>query len=201
MRWKVEISGHSFDLVDLETTVVGLDAQAFTDGDTTFLHAERFEQMDTAEEVNRAAEALITTVNACLRLSDPAAQPLAVGPVVDAKGARTHFVAVCVTASARARVGGVGVTVSGGAISRPSSAKPEQAKRARLIASNPDVARAVNFLNEPDRTFGSLWKALEIVKDDLGNGNPKKGAEEVERVTESIWTISTPSGTAPIIRL
>jgi hypothetical protein len=43
------------------------------------------------------------------------------------------------------------------------------------VAADPDVARAAKFFNEPDETFGSLAKALEIVKDDLGQGNQERG--------------------------
>ena len=97
----------------------GLNASAFRDGDKTFLRAEAFEQMDSATGVYQAAEALIATVNASLRLSDPAAQPLTVGPVVDAQGPRTHFVLVAEAAHLRARAGPVTVTVGGDPIDQP----------------------------------------------------------------------------------
>jgi hypothetical protein len=155
----------------------GLGASAFRDGDKTFLHAEAFEHMDIATQVNQAAEALIATVNASLRGSDPAAQPLTVGPVVDAQGARTHFGGIHQTILARARAEADTVTVGGDAISQPPPAESAPAKRTRLIDSDADVARAVKFLNEPDETFGSLAKALEIVKDDLGQGNQERGGK------------------------
>lgn len=71
MRWKVEVHGQSFDLADLVVAVGGLGASTFRDGEKTFLYTEAFEQMDTAAEVNHAAEALIGTINASLRLLTP----------------------------------------------------------------------------------------------------------------------------------
>ena len=113
------------------------------DGDKTFLHAEAFEQIDTATEVNQAAEALIATVNASLRLSDTAAQPLTVGPVVDAQGARSHFVTLREGVSARGRAGVVTVAIDGAA-GQPPPTEPVQAKRTRVIGSDAEVARAVD---------------------------------------------------------
>lgn len=78
---------------------------------------------------------------------------------------------------ARVRAEADTVTVGGDAISQPPPAESAPAKRTRLIDSDADVARAVKFLNEPDETFGSLAKALEIVKDDLGQGNQERGGK------------------------
>ena len=184
MRWKVEVCGHQFDLADLEVAVCGLGAGAFKDGDKTFLHAEAFEQMDSATEVYQTAEARIATVNASLRLSNPDAQPLTVGPVVDAQGPRTHFVLVAETAHFRARAGAAIMTVSGGdPIGQPPSAEPVQAKRTRLIDSDPDVAKAAKLLNAPDETLVSLAKAFEIVKGDLGQGDHKLGGKTAAAIS------------------
>jgi hypothetical protein len=46
-----------------------------------------------------------------------------------------------------------------------------------LITSNPEVERAVRFLNAPDKTLVSLAKALEVVKGDLGQGDHKLGGQ------------------------
>jgi hypothetical protein len=175
MRWKVEVCGHPYDLADLEVAAVGLNVSAFRDGDKTFLRAEAFEQMHAAAQVHQAAEALIATVNASLRLSDPAAQPLTVGPVVDEQGPRTHFILVAEGAQVRARAGAVSVTVGGDTINQPPPSEPLQAKRTRMISVDTDVAQAVRLLNADDPTLGSLAKALEIVKGDLGDGDHKEG--------------------------
>ena len=179
MRWKIEVRGQSRDLEDLETAVAGLHAQAFRDGDRTFLYAGAFEHIGTAEEVFRAAERLVAIVTASLWLSDPAAEPLALGPVVDAQGA-THTVMVPGTAALRARPGSVTITVIGEAI-RPSEAL--LAKRTRLIDANPDVAKAVSLLNAPDETLGSLARALEIAKGDLGNGDHEEGGKRAAAIS------------------
>ena len=163
MRWKVEVHGQSFDLADLVVAVGGLGASTFRDGEKTFLYTEAFEQMDTAAEVNHAAEALIGTINASLRLSDPAAQSLTVGPVVDAQGSRTHFACVMDGLRARGRAGAFAETLTGDVISQPPPTEPVLAKRARLIDSDADVAQAVKLLNADDETLGSLAKAFEIV--------------------------------------
>jgi hypothetical protein len=183
MRWKVEVHGHSFDLADFELAVTGLRAQAFEDGGRTFLYAETFERMGTAAEVKHAAEALLAKGNASLLLTDPAARSLTVGPVVDAEGKAAHFVSVVGTAHARSRVGAVAVVV-GGAISQPLPAEPVVAKRARLINSDDDVARAAKLLNAPDKTLVSLAKALEIVKGDLGQGDHKLGGQRAAALAE-----------------
>ncbi len=183
MRWKVEVCGNPFDLADLLVAVGGLDACAFAEGDKTFLYAEAFEQMDTAAKVNHAAEALIATVNAGLRLSDTAAQSLTVGPVVDAQGTRTHFAGVHETAHVRARAGTVTVAVGGDTIGEPAPTEPVQAKRTRLIDSDPDVARAVILLNAADKTLVSLAKAFEIVKGDLGQGDHKVGGQRAAAIS------------------
>ena len=119
MRWKVEVRGHQFDLADLEVAVGGLGGRSFKDGEKTFLYAEAFNHMHTPDEVNRAAEAMVATVNASLRLSDHAAQPITVGPVVGAHGA-THFAMLAETVAFRARFGAV-MTRSGEEITEPSS--------------------------------------------------------------------------------
>ena len=183
MRWKVEVCGHPFDLEGLHVAVGGLGASAFRDGDKTFVRAEAFEQMYTAVDVRDAAGALIATVNASLRLSDPAAQPLTVGPVVEAQGARTHFVSVVETAYLRARAGEVTVTVGGDTINQPPPSEPLQAKRARLINSDADVERAVGLLHADDETLVSLAKAYEIVKGDLGQGNHKLGGQRAAAIS------------------
>ena len=179
MRWKVEVCGHQFDLADLEVAVGGLGGSSFRDGEKTFLYAEAFEQMDTASKVNQAAEALIATVNASLRVSDPNAQPLTVCRVIDAQGAGIQFAAFKGAAEGRARA--EAVTVSGDAITPP--VESVLAKRARLINSDPDVAQAVKLLNADDETLVSLGKAFEIVKGDLGQGNHKLGGQRASAIS------------------
>jgi hypothetical protein len=182
MRWKVEVCGHPFDLANLSVAVGGLHTSAFRDGEKTFLHAEAFEQMDSATEVNQAAQALIGTVNASLRLCGTATQPVTVGPVVNAQGVRTYSVGVHL--QARSRIEASAETVGGDTIREPPpSTEPVLAKCARLIAADPDVARAAKFFNEPDEAFGSLAKALEIVKDDLGQGNQERGGKAAAAIS------------------
>ena len=183
MRWKVEVCGDPVDLAELEVAVGGLGALAFRDGDKTFLQAEAFEQMHTATDVYQAAGAQIATVNASLRLSDPAAQPLTVGPVVDAQGPRTHFILVAEAAHLRVRAGAVTTTVGGDTINQPPPSEPLQAKRTRLIDSDPEVARAVKLLTADDKTLVSLGKAFEIVKGDLGQGNQKLGGQRASAIS------------------
>jgi hypothetical protein len=183
MRWRIEVSGNSFDLENVERAVAGLHAEAFSDGDKTFLYAEAFEHMGTAEDVYRTAERLIATVNASLRLSDFAAEPLAVGVVVGANGS-THFVMAAETATLRLRVGAVTMIISGGAIREPPG-KSLLAKRTRLIDSDPEVAKAVSFLNVGDETLGSLAKAFEIVKGDLGQGDHRVGGKRAAALSGS----------------
>jgi hypothetical protein len=179
MRWNVEVCGHSFDLANVEGALGGLDALAFTEGGKTFLQAKAFEQMHTASEVYQAAEVLIATVNAGLLLSDPAAQPLTLGPVADAQGPRTHFVLLAEGAHFRVRAGTVTVTTTiNGTPNQPTSlAESVLAKRTRLIGSAPEVAQAVKLLNAGDKTLVSLGKAFEIVKGDLGQGKHKLGGQ------------------------
>ena len=69
-------------------------------------------------------------------------------------------------------------TVSGNAICQPPASEPVQAKRTRVIGSDPDVARVVGLLNAHDDTLVSLSKAFEIVKGDLGQGNQKLGGQK-----------------------
>jgi hypothetical protein len=145
MRWKVEVCGHPFDLADLEVAVGGLGASAFRDGDKTFLLAEAFEQMDSATEVNQAAQALIATVNASLRLSGTVTQPVTVGPVVNAQGVRTYSASLHETWHTRARIEAVTATVGGNTISEPPPTEPMLAKRTRLIASTPTLNGPSDF--------------------------------------------------------
>src|SRR5271165_2729638 len=127
MRWKVEV--HSIDLADLDVAVGGLRARAFRDGNKTLLHADAFEQMDTATEVHQAAEALIASVKLGLLLSDSAAQPITVGAVVGADGSVASFVRPP-GAELRARAGRPSVAIDGVVVSQP--AESVLAKQIRL---------------------------------------------------------------------
>jgi hypothetical protein len=49
-------------------------------------------------------------------------------------------------------------------------------KRARLYSTDETVSRAVKFLIRGDDTFGSIWNAYEIARDDLGGADPLAGA-------------------------
>jgi hypothetical protein len=182
MRWKIKVHGHPFDLADLEIATSGVNAQALKEGEDTFLYAESFEQMNTATAVHDAAKALVATVNASLRLSDPHAQPLTVGSVVDATGAVTEFISVH-GAHGRSRVGAVAVVLSGDRINPAPPAESLLAKRTRLIDTDDEVRKAVKFLNAPDDTLVSLAKAYEIVKGDLGNGDHKLGGQRAAAIS------------------
>jgi hypothetical protein len=139
--------------------------------------------MHTASEVYQAAEVLIATVNAGLLLSDLAAQPLTLGPVGHAQGPRTHFVLLAEGAHFRVRAGTVTTTVDGRPTQPTSFAESVQAKRTRLIGSDPEVAQAVKLLNAGDETLVSLGKAFEIVKGDLGQGDHKLGGQRASAVS------------------
>lgn len=182
MRWKVEVYGHEFDLTDLVKAAGGVGAKAFTDEGRTFLYAEAFEQMDGAAKVHDAAQALIATVQTALKLSDSAAQLLTVGPVIDATGKASRIVSGAGTIQARSRAEGVLVTVGGDAASPPPT-EPILARRTRLIATNAEVAEAVELLNNSDKTLVSLAKAYEIVKGDLGHGNHKLGGKKAATIS------------------
>ncbi len=75
------------------------------------------------------------------------------------------------------------MTVGGDTINQPPPSEPLQAKCARLINSDADMAQAIRLLNADDETLVSLAKALEIVKGDLGQGDHKLGGKTAAAIS------------------
>jgi hypothetical protein len=177
MRWKIELQGHLYDLANCTEAAIGMGAKVEREGDKWFLHAIPFDALTTAKDVYEEAEKLLQRLQTVLSASDTGAQPLSLGPIISEDGSSSQVVKVTGTAHGRSGVFAPTVTTTPlSDVAVPPSETTLQ-KLARLVQSDPRVRYALELINKPDDTFGSIYKAYEIVRDELGG--PKNGPPRI----------------------
>lgn len=162
-RWKVELTGHEFDLEDLSATWSGSIRVLKEDG-RFLLEADEFENLGDAMEVRFAAEKLMTGVNGAMRLGDPSRKNAHIGHVheITSEGGRTTHVILVGSIEARSRVSAA-VTVIGGDPA-PAPAKPPAVAWAELGSRDTDVAEVMDIWANREHDWVNLYKVYEIIK-------------------------------------
>jgi hypothetical protein len=181
--WKVELHGQRFDLEDLGVAL-GDTGTVERDGQHWYLTSSSFPNSATPREVKDCAERLTDGPLAVLTATSNDFAGVRVGELVFERvdGHRDYVttvepgvVQITGTAIGRSRAVAVGVALGNSAPPPPDPL----AKRARLYTTDPQVRRALDFFNRADETFSSIYKAFEIVRDDLGGG--QQGENEAAR--------------------
>lgn len=174
--WKVEMHGHPFDLEDLAAAL----------GDSGSVERVRDKWFLTSSEIGPATAAPRELMQAAGKVVE--------GPIAVLTAEATSFRGVTLGGLIFERADGGNnftlaiepgvVEVRGAAIGRARAVAvggtplPDpRVKRARLYATDAVVRRAVDFINKTDDTFASIYKAFEVVREDLG------GEKEIATLT------------------
>lgn len=178
--WFIELDGESFDLQRL--------AKAFDDSPVTIRkEADRYRLLDAslsgsddAEHVRTELTETLRRINALARLQwgndHGDVRPGAVGHPNDSGGTAWYATAT-VVARARISVTGIVVGADGEVVPDPPSPLPQ---KLQLAVTDRNVDDALYFLQRADPSWSELWKAYEVVRDDVGKIEGRGWASERE---------------------
>jgi hypothetical protein len=166
--WKMELRGRPFDLEALGAAL-GETATVERNGEQWFLTSPEFPDDATARDVKHVAEGLVEGLVegllAVLAVEGHVFSRVELGEFVFERTDRgRNFTLIAEPAA-------YNMTYAMPLVEAAPVAPPEVlAKRAKLFSTDPNVKRAVKFFIKTDDTFGSIYKAYEIIRDDLGGG-------------------------------
>jgi hypothetical protein len=178
--WFIELEGDSFDLDRLAT--------AFTDGPVTIrkesdryrLREESLSDSDEAEYVRTELAETLRRINALARLQwgndQGEVRPGSFGQSND-RGGTTWYGAGTLVARVRMRATGTVIGPDGQIVPDPPSPLPQ---KLQLAVTDQNVDDALNFLQRADPSWSELFKAYEVVRDDVGKIEGRGWASERE---------------------
>jgi len=167
--WKVRLAGHHYDLEDFPHWLDGCDFAVGQDDTGFFLTSGAFEEWDDPAEVRRSATEIVELLNGLGRLAWGEFQPIALGAAIErdrGDGTRRAMLVATETASTRAKA--YAAVVSGGGVPQPDPNRGLLAPLLTLAQRTEPVQRALGFLSGPEVTWNDLYRAAEVVQEDVG---------------------------------
>lgn len=185
MEWTAVLRGDNFDLQTLAEMFRDGDPLVTVEDDATFvLHSTAFDGMESAQEVQPAAAALLTQLNGAARASDASHRPVELAGHFR-RGEAVHAVVLADTITVRSRVGAVVVRADGD----PQPPPPPRARTwAALASTDPAVSDALRLLGSVELDYVALYKLFEIVRDDSGRSTGIVGKGWAAREDISAFT-------------
>ena len=167
-KWLVRLKGERFDLEDFPKLLCSPEVRVVEENGSFYLESSEFNSLTSAEEVRERGRALIKLINGVTKFNSDNFLGISEDTIirVEDDGKRHHYVFLEGAIKARAKVSAQ-VTV----IATDGSEKV--ATQPSALESLPEVAQKHNVVAEAlsfyrDDTWISLYKAYEIIRDDVG---------------------------------
>ncbi|GLW90155.1 hypothetical protein [Actinokineospora globicatena] len=183
MNIRAKLDGHELDLAALAHHFSTGDPRVVSDDEGTFIEASALETIgfDNSAGLVDTASHILAELNGAARLEDPGYRPVKLRNRFHRAPSDTHTLTsdearlqehatVLVVGAVEARIG-LSTTVTGksiGSIPGPAP-EPKQRKHLTRAAAHPNVADLLTLIGRTeDLSWDVLWKAMEIVRADLG---------------------------------
>ena len=182
-KWLVRLGGERFDLGDLPSLLCSPEHTIIEEAGSYYLKSSDFDSLGSADEVRDRAAAIIEMLNGAMKLHDPSfggAREEGV-TLIEEDGRRHHYVYLEASLTLRSKVS-VNPTVTTSNGRRQVTPPPSDVHSwINLAKTDKAVADALHFFR--DGTWISLYKACEVIREDVGdeeaiirNGWATKGA-------------------------
>ena len=170
MIYDVIVEGDAADLALAEDCFGRGAVRIRKDGDVHLLDFPALRTFNDMEQVRAAAEKVLWTVNAALKIHEPALRPLRFSVVrtQDESGQKKHYVLKAETGHFKLRGGVATLKVIGtdGKVKDPGPSLPEQVQA--VAGDDPAVHRALTLWSEDRHDGAVVYKIYELIRDDCG---------------------------------
>jgi hypothetical protein len=167
-RWKVQLTGDELDLEELPVLFASGDPTIIKDGHAYYLVSSAFERLNDADDVRRAATEFIEIINGLSRTIQPEYQPSAVDTVVregeDGPKQILAFSSAKVTARAKLKFR----VTRGNGTQDPDPNEGRLTGQFLVARQYEPIQRALAFVNRKELTWNDLYRAAEVVQEDVG---------------------------------
>ena len=194
MTWSVDLKGDQFDLEEWVKWLDGSKFRVSVHSSAYRLTSDLFAALEDPNEVKCAAEELIEIGNGLGRLLWSEYQPVAVGNVqfTEEDGSKKVFLTGRDVGRSRAKASADVVSSDGTLKSDPSVGAI--ARLLPLTLESEPVRRALLFVAREELRWNDLYRAWEVVREDVGNKRFSRGwisrrADERFRRTANSFTV------------
>ena len=181
-KWLVRLKGERFDLEDLSKLLRSPEVKVVEENGSFYLWSSEFSSLTSAEEIHERGRALIKLINGVAKLNRDNFLEVSEDSItrVEDDGKRHQYVFIegAITACAKVSAQATVITAdgSGKATTQPSALESllEVAQKHNVVAD------ALSFYR--DDTWISLYKAYEIIRDDVGGKH---------RIIKNDWSVDS----------
>lgn len=199
-EWRVRLRGHEFDLAELSQRLRSPDLDVIEEDDSYYLTSQCFDSMTDSGGVLQRARELLGRANGAMRIEYSGYEPVEAEGLVqrirrDKKWDQSIHVSGPIKMRGRSRLRATASVVKPGG-STETSADPVGSVQSWLGIAGSDVKvdRALRVLGSRKLTMAELYKALEIVEEDVGGERKLKAIgwaprAEIERFKQTVNSI------------
>ena len=186
-KWLVRLKGERFDLEDFPKLLCSPEVRVVEENGSFYLESSEFNSLTLAEEVRERGRALIKLINGVAKFNRNNFLDISEDGVtrLEDDGKRHSYVFLEGTAKIRTKVSAQ-LTVIAADGSEKVSTQPSALESLLEVAQKYNVvADALSFYRED--TWSSLYKAYEIIRDDVGDKIIKNGwsVSDISRFTQT----------------
>ena len=186
-KWLVRLKGERFDLEDFPKLLCSPEVRVVEENGSFYLESSEFNSLTLAEEVRERGRALIKLINGVSKFNRNNFLDISEDGVtrLEDDGKRHSYVFLEGTAKIRTKVSAQ-LTVIAADGSEKVSTQPSALESLLEVAQKYNVvADALSFYRED--TWSSLYKAYEIIRDDVGDKIIKNGwsVSDISRFTQT----------------
>lgn len=170
-RWRIRLSGHPYDLEQLEKYFPDGDVHFIRDEGSHFLIGDKFTNFRESTDVRAAAEQALEKVAAVASLLDPSFRKPTIDAVMRkrADGGQDVFVHLSGNLQMRAKLGAV-IVRPGGEMESVESPRPTLAQRMLALGIQDNhLERALHLWVTPNRSWTHLYAIVEELEEYLGH--------------------------------
>lgn len=168
-KWLVRLKGAKFDLEDLPSLLRSPEHTVIEENGSYYFKSSDFDSFGSADEVRERAIAIIKMLNGAVKLHIPSFRDVSEDGVtiIEEDGRRHHYVYLRGSITARSKIS-ANLTVTTSNDTRQIAPLPSNVESwICLTKTDKAVADALHFFR--DGTWVSLYKACEVIREDVGN--------------------------------
>lgn len=168
-EWRVNLHGDDFDLSQLAGMLTATDVRIRQEEGLYFLVADRFNDLEDAEQVRKKADEVLRSLNGLIRLRLRSQQPISVANLqrVEDEG-KTHHYILTDSGTLSIREGLTIVKIGAEGTTESVQQEDDLVGWFSLADKDETVARVLNLFGNVVQTWKDLYPIYEIIESDVG---------------------------------
>lgn len=172
MLWEVELIGDAFDLNELALSMADTDPSIKKTQHGYVLTSAAFNQCTTYNEIEAAAKETLPILNGICAVLLSTRNPISIAAIHNSSPGQPRQVFVTISDGIGIRDSmSITVTNSNGIVETTNQADPTSGWL-KLAANDQQVAKVFRLFNEPNLTWGGMYKIFEVIVESMGGLKP-----------------------------